>query len=258
MPRLRRSSAGVTRSPGTACAKQSHAVVRIPASRRRRLVGPDLGEDRGRFHFEIRRFGRRLCEVRLPTPGEHDVLNALAAAALAYDNGLSPDEISAGLGSFPGLHRRLELLGQWRGVDVDRRLRTPPDRGDGRVGGGSSHGPRRQGMVRFSAASGVANGTAARSVRGKPAKCRQTVGGRHFSGPRRRSPAGGGDGGRSRPASRRTRRRGLAGPRRSEIVETLETQLAPGDVLVTLGAGDTWKLRPFVIPSSSFEVLRWV
>ena len=43
-----------------------------------------LEEDRGRFRFEIRRFGRPLCDVQLPMPGEHNVLNALAAAAMAY------------------------------------------------------------------------------------------------------------------------------------------------------------------------------
>ena len=36
----------------------------------------------------------------------------------------------------------------------------------------------------------------------------------------------------------------LPGHTAEEIVETLETQLAPGDVLVTLGAGDVEKLRP--------------
>ena len=36
----------------------------------------------------------------------------------------------------------------------------------------------------------------------------------------------------------------LPGHTAIEIVETLKTQLAPGDVLVTLGAGDVWKLRP--------------
>jgi UDP-N-acetylmuramate-alanine ligase len=29
-----------------------------------------------------------------------------------------------------------------------------------------------------------------------------------------------------------------------EIIDTLETHLVPGDVLVTLGAGDVAKLRP--------------
>ena len=51
-------------------------------------------------------------------PGEHNVLNALAAAALACENGLSGDQIAAGLGDFAGLHRRLELLGAWRGATL--------------------------------------------------------------------------------------------------------------------------------------------
>jgi UDP-N-acetylmuramate--alanine ligase len=70
----------------------------------------------GESRFEIRRRGRGVCEVRLRLPGEHNVLNALAAAALAYSGGVSPEQIAAGLSSFPGLHRRLELLGTWRGV----------------------------------------------------------------------------------------------------------------------------------------------
>jgi UDP-N-acetylmuramate--alanine ligase len=89
----------------------------------------------GESRFEIRRFGCGVCEVRLRLPGEHNVLNALAAAALAYGNGVSPEQIAAGLDSFPGLHRRLELLGTWRGVAgvkgnspifVDAKIGTVP------------------------------------------------------------------------------------------------------------------------------------
>ena len=36
----------------------------------------------------------------------------------------------------------------------------------------------------------------------------------------------------------------LPGHTAEEIVRTLETQLAPGDVLITLGAGDVEKFRP--------------
>jgi UDP-N-acetylmuramate--alanine ligase len=74
----------------------------------------NLAEEQGRFRFQIHRFGRRLCEVRLQVPGEHNALNALAAAALAYENGLTGDQIAAGLGDFAGLHRRLERPGTWR------------------------------------------------------------------------------------------------------------------------------------------------
>ena len=85
------------------------------------MVAPNLGATTGRgfmgqTSFEIRHFGQPLCEVRLQMPGRHNVLNALAAAALAWANGATAGQIAAGLDSFAGLHRRLELLGTWRGV----------------------------------------------------------------------------------------------------------------------------------------------
>jgi UDP-N-acetylmuramate--alanine ligase len=78
----------------------------------------NLAARRGRYRFEIRRRGRRLCEVRLQVPGRHNVLNALAAAALAWENGAAAEHISAALGRFRGLGRRLERLGTWAGVTV--------------------------------------------------------------------------------------------------------------------------------------------
>ena len=77
-----------------------------------------LTENEGRFSFEIRRSGRPLCEVRLQVPGRHNVLNALAAAAICWQNGATEGQIAAGLESFAGLHRRLERVGQWRGVTL--------------------------------------------------------------------------------------------------------------------------------------------
>ena len=51
-------------------------------------------------------------------PGRHNVLNALAAAALAHESGVPAEQIAAGLEQFPGLHRRLEVLGDRRGVTL--------------------------------------------------------------------------------------------------------------------------------------------
>jgi UDP-N-acetylmuramate--alanine ligase len=77
-----------------------------------------LTESGGRFTFEICRLGQRLCQVRLQVPGRHNVLNALAAAALCWHNGVTAEQIAAGLASFAGLHRRLELLGMWHGATL--------------------------------------------------------------------------------------------------------------------------------------------
>jgi UDP-N-acetylmuramoylalanine--D-glutamate ligase len=53
-------------------------------------------------------------EVSLP--GEHNLRNALAAAAACLTRGLDPDAVSAGLKSFNGVVHRLELIGTIGGV----------------------------------------------------------------------------------------------------------------------------------------------
>lgn len=61
--------------------------------------------------------GGRL-EVRLPTAGRHNVSNALCVAAAARVLGVDRERIAAGLASFPGIGRRLQLLGEAGGVRV--------------------------------------------------------------------------------------------------------------------------------------------
>jgi len=78
----------------------------------------DLVHDQGRFRFTIRRHGRFFCRVRLPVPGRHQVANALAAAAAAAALVVPADQISAGLARFPGLRRRMEYLGEAGGIDL--------------------------------------------------------------------------------------------------------------------------------------------
>jgi UDP-N-acetylmuramate--alanine ligase len=76
----------------------------------------DLCERRGYYGFELRCRDLRVCDVRLPVPGAHNVLNAVAAAALASHCGASGEAIRAGLERFVGLRRRLQLLGEVRDV----------------------------------------------------------------------------------------------------------------------------------------------
>lgn len=71
---------------------------------------------RGRYAFRLLHCGEPLGEVRLRVPGRHNVLNVLAAAALARANRVSREVIAEGLSRFKGLQRRLEIVGGWRGV----------------------------------------------------------------------------------------------------------------------------------------------
>jgi UDP-N-acetylmuramate--alanine ligase len=66
--------------------------------------------DRGRYCFDLMYRGDRLACIELAVYGKHNVLNALAAAALASINGCAADAIVAGLANFRGLKRRLECI----------------------------------------------------------------------------------------------------------------------------------------------------
>jgi UDP-N-acetylmuramate: L-alanyl-gamma-D-glutamyl-meso-diaminopimelate ligase len=55
---------------------------------------------------------------RMSMLGEHNVRNALAAIAVGADLGLDLDALRAGLAAFAGVKRRLEVVGEARGVTV--------------------------------------------------------------------------------------------------------------------------------------------
>jgi UDP-N-acetylmuramate--alanine ligase len=73
---------------------------------------------RGRHCFWLTHHDRPLAEVALQVPGKHNVLNALAAAALAAEAGAGIETIAAALSSFRGLKRRLEVVGRRGGVTL--------------------------------------------------------------------------------------------------------------------------------------------
>jgi UDP-N-acetylmuramoylalanine--D-glutamate ligase len=61
-------------------------------------------------------FERHRPEPAVGLPGEHNRLNALAAAAIGRAAGLSDEAIAEGVRRFPGVEHRLELVGEWGGV----------------------------------------------------------------------------------------------------------------------------------------------
>jgi UDP-N-acetylmuramate--alanine ligase len=62
--------------------------------------------------------GRRLGEVRLQIPGRHYVLDALTALACGLRLGFGFDEMARGLGAYTGTRRRMEFKGEAAGVRV--------------------------------------------------------------------------------------------------------------------------------------------
>ena len=58
------------------------------------------------------------CDVIIHVPGEHNVINAVAAAATAHYSGVSPEAIVKGLDEFKGTGRRFEKYGEYGGITV--------------------------------------------------------------------------------------------------------------------------------------------
>lgn len=58
-------------------------------------------------------------KIRLGMPGRHNVLNALAAVAVASDEGIADKDIVDGLGGFDGVSRRFEVHGRFSQAEGD-------------------------------------------------------------------------------------------------------------------------------------------
>ncbi|MDE2488078.1 MAG: UDP-N-acetylmuramate--L-alanine ligase, partial [Alphaproteobacteria bacterium] len=121
---------------GFAAVCTDHAEVQAMAARveNRRLVAygvnPQadvraenitMGPEGARFDVVIapREDGtERIPDLRLPMPGQHNVLNALAAIAVARELGVGADDIRKGLAGFGGVKRRFTTTGVANGVRV--------------------------------------------------------------------------------------------------------------------------------------------
>ena len=73
---------------------------------------------RGGSGFEVWRRGQRLTSVELVIPGEHNVLNALACVATLVELGVSSGVVAKSLGGFTGASRRFQWKGERAGVTV--------------------------------------------------------------------------------------------------------------------------------------------
>ena len=72
----------------------------------------------GGFHSEYDAYhsGEFVAHVELSVPGEHNILNSLCAFVASYESGADVEHIKAGLKHFGGAARRFELLGKYNGV----------------------------------------------------------------------------------------------------------------------------------------------
>ena len=121
---------------GFAAVCTDHAEVQAMAARveNRRLVtyglnpqaevrahNVSMGPDGARFSVIMQPVGGgfiSIDDLHLPMAGDHNVLNALAAVAVAHELGVSVENIRKGLAAFAGVRRRFTTTGVANGVRV--------------------------------------------------------------------------------------------------------------------------------------------
>jgi UDP-N-acetylmuramate--alanine ligase len=84
----------------------------------------DLSFDEGGANFGVEFSGRqdspadRIADIRLPMPGAHNVLNALAAITVAHEMGIDDGVMVKALAGFGGVKRRFTKTGEAGGITV--------------------------------------------------------------------------------------------------------------------------------------------
>ena len=78
-------------------------------------------------HFDVLCDGAFYCHADLLVWGRHNVLNALAAAGTAWHLGIPGESAGNGLSSFAGADRRLQYKGNFNGADVYDDYAHHPD-----------------------------------------------------------------------------------------------------------------------------------
>jgi len=75
----------------------------------------DFHQDGVFSNFTVLREASEPMSVSVSLPGRHNVLNALAAVAVATDEGVADHHIAEGLRAFAGVGRRFEVHGEFKG-----------------------------------------------------------------------------------------------------------------------------------------------
>lgn len=78
----------------------------------------NLRYEGGKMRWEVWQAGALWSELEMSLAGEHNALNATAAAALAADRGIGKEAIAQALASFKSVKRRLEVRAEIGGITI--------------------------------------------------------------------------------------------------------------------------------------------
>lgn len=81
----------------------------------------DIEVQQGKSHFRVLYKGADMGEFRLPLPGIHNISNALASIGVAIELDIKTDDVRRALGNFSGVERRFQIVGRILGNDKGKQ-----------------------------------------------------------------------------------------------------------------------------------------
>lgn len=200
-----------------------------------------------RSAFDLYREGRFIKKFEIRLAGRHNVLNSLAAIAAAESLGVEIDSAATSLGSFAGIKRRMEFKGEFDGIKIYDDYGHHPTEIEATIGGIKNHVSNRL-IVAFQ----PHRYTRTRDLMEKFATS--------FSGVSKLylldiysagEPAI--DGISSEALGERIRANGVDVvycQAHAAALEKIAQMLQEGDIFVTFGAGDIWKMAEELVKHS--------
>ncbi len=216
-------------------------AVRYGLSDRAELRADDVVTDRHGSSFDVRRAGERLGAVRLVQPGEHLIRNTLAALAVGIEVGVPFADLAAACAVFGGVARRFERRGDRDGVTVVDDYAHHPTELRAVLSAARQAFPGRRLVAVFqphlySRTRDFADDFG-RALTGADVALVLPV------YPARETPIDGVDAGLVVSAAKTAGHPSACeGPSVDEVPTQLDEVLRSGDVVLTLGAGDVWRV----------------
>ncbi|MFZ1947593.1 MAG: UDP-N-acetylmuramate--L-alanine ligase [bacterium] len=225
--------------------KISRPVVTYGFSPQADVRGTDISQDEAGVTFNVAIKGRKMGSLYLRIPGAHNVSNALAAAAVAAELDIPFAAVSEGISQFTGISRRLETKGEAGGVVVVDDYAHHPTEIMATLKAARSFWRKR--IVAVFQPHRHTRTRALWEKLGRSLYDADTVVVTSIYGAGEQ-PIAGVTAELVAKAARASGHRDVTFiPDKGEIPDRLLEMLRPGDLLITLGAGDVWKIGEEVL-----------
>jgi UDP-N-acetylmuramate--alanine ligase len=203
------------------------------------------------MRFTVEYDGKALGDVALAVPGEHNVRNALAALAVGLGLGATIPQMAPGIAAFRGVERRFQLLGEAGGALVVDDYAHHPTEVRATLEAARAAAPERRLVVAFQPHLFSRTRDLAREF-GEALASADLVYLLDVYPSRERPIAGVTSDLIASVMTTLGRPPAWQGPR-AALAEAMVGQVRPGDIVITMGAGDVTRCGPELLASLGAE-----